>query len=93
MGVEDEIRKFLFQLLHVDELWCFLEDSNLGWCNESLTLYQSYTRSHAMNNVKDIGREGAQKDCCSQQCADSTPEKQKRNPDFIFSTSIYTIYY
>ena len=78
MGVEDEIRKFLFQLLRVDELWCFQEDSSLGCCSDSLTPYQSCIRSHAMNNVKDIGREGAQKDCCSQQCADSTPGKTER---------------
>ena len=38
-----------------------------------------------MNNAKDIGREGAQKDCYSQQCADSTPENKRKKQNIVIT--------
>ena len=74
-----EIKIFLSPLLRVDGQWCYQDLSSHGGSHHCYTVYyilcQNCSQSHAMNNAKDIGREGAQKDCYSQQCADSTPEK------------------
>ena len=77
-----EIKIFLSPLLRVDGQWCYQDLSSHGGSHHCYTVYyilcQNCSQSHAMNNAKDIGREGAQKDCYSQQCADSTPENARK---------------